>query len=562
MNKPWPLSFLKWFQRSRSTKADNFLSDNRRRSIGKQLRLEVLESRDLMAVTYHGGALLSAVEAQPVYLGVDWNSSTLATQRSSLDSFASYIVQSPYMDMLNQAGYRVGRGSASAGVVDATTINKQVGITDSKIQSELQSMISSSKLATPDANRLYVVYVQPGTPVYLDASDSSINSFLGYHGAFGGRDASGKSVDIRYAVMAYPGSPNPSASSQGFASALDQLTSVTTHELAEAVTDPDVNYKSIGWYDDQLNGEIGDLTSATTRLNGYLVQGVVNKSDQTILPSNVTTPVTAPQNVSATVLSYNSASLKWGAVNSASGYRIYLVSGSQKTQIGSANAGATSAVVTGLPASTTSSLMVEAYNSLGIADSSPVSVTTPAAPALTAPQNFQAQATSSSTVSLSWSAVSAASGYRVYQVDNGTRVLVGTKTSSASTSLTVSGLIAGSTHSYQVEAYNGSTVADSSLVSVTLPTSSSSLSVPQVTATAVSTSAINLSWTTSSSALGYRIYYWNGLRAVLLGTVSSITSSVKVTGLSAATKYQFVVQAYNATDYTNSGWVNATTKSR
>lgn len=470
MSKPWPLSIVNWLRMScRSDGRTTRLSD--RRKTGKSLRLETLESRDLMAVTYHGGALLSAVEAQPVYMGADWNSSTLATQKTALDSFASYLVQSSYMDMLSQAGYRVGRGSATAGVVDATTINKQSGITDSKIQSELQSMISSGKLSTPDANRLYVVYVQPGTPVYLDASDSSINSFLGYHGAFGGRDATGKFVDIRYAVMAYPGSPNPSASSQGFASALDQLTSVTSHELAEAVTDPDVNYKATGWYDDQLNGEIGDLTNATTRLNGYLVQGVVNKSDQAILPSNVTTSLTAPQNV-------------------------------------------------------------------------------------------QALATSSSTVSLSWSSVSTAVGYRVYQVDNGTRVLVGTKTGRSSTSLTVSGLTAGSTHSYQVEAYNGSSVADSSIVSVTLPASSSSLAAPQVTATALSTSAISLSWTTSSSATGYRIYYWNGSRAVLLGTVSSSTSSVRVTGLSAATKYQFVVQAYSATDYANSAWVSATTKSR
>ena len=50
--------------------------------------------------------------------------------------------------------------------------------------------------------------------------------------------------------------------------------------MAEAVTDPDVNYKTLGWYDDRLNGEIGDLTSRETRLNGYLVQNLVGKNDQ------------------------------------------------------------------------------------------------------------------------------------------------------------------------------------------------------------------------------------------------------------------------------------------
>jgi len=36
--------------------------------------IERLESRELLTVTYHGGALLTAVEAQAVYLGGDWNS--------------------------------------------------------------------------------------------------------------------------------------------------------------------------------------------------------------------------------------------------------------------------------------------------------------------------------------------------------------------------------------------------------------------------------------------------------------------------------------------------------
>jgi hypothetical protein len=39
-----------------------------------------------------------------------------------------------------------------------------------------------------------------------------------------------------------------------------------------------VNYKAIGWYDDQRNGEIGDLASRTTVLNGYVVQDVVNRA--------------------------------------------------------------------------------------------------------------------------------------------------------------------------------------------------------------------------------------------------------------------------------------------
>src|SRR5260370_42003060 len=57
-------------------------------------QVEQLESRQLLTVTYHGGALLTAVSAQAVYLGSDWqNTSSLQTQKGQLDQFVSTIVQ-------------------------------------------------------------------------------------------------------------------------------------------------------------------------------------------------------------------------------------------------------------------------------------------------------------------------------------------------------------------------------------------------------------------------------------------------------------------------------------
>src|SRR4029077_8466471 len=50
--------------------------------------VERLESRALLTVTYHGGALLSAVEAQAVYLGGDWSTTpALKTQTGQIDQF-------------------------------------------------------------------------------------------------------------------------------------------------------------------------------------------------------------------------------------------------------------------------------------------------------------------------------------------------------------------------------------------------------------------------------------------------------------------------------------------
>jgi hypothetical protein len=451
---------------------------------------ERMESRDVLSVTFHGGQLLSQVEAQPVYLGSDWSAnSALHQTEASIDQFVSYLVQSPYMDMLNQAGYNVGRGTETSGKELNVNINKTTGITDGQIQADLQAAITSGTLSAPDANRLYVVYVEPSVLIKLGGQTSQ-NSFLGYHGAFAGTDTNGKATDIHYAVMAYPGSPNPSSGSQGFSSAFAQLTSVTSHELAEAVTDPNVNYKAAGWYDDRLNGEIGDLTRQTSILNGYLVQDVVNKNDQTIAPtaaggsgstggSGGVNTLSAPQGVSATALSPTSAQLTWQAVTGTAGYRIFLINGSQSTLLGTV--------------------------------------------------------------------------------------------ASSRTSVSITGLSPGANESFKVEAYSGTAVADSAVVSVAMPSQAvpqppqavpQSPAAPQVTITTIASNTVQLSWGSVSGAQGYRIYWWNGTQAVLLGTVGASATSVRVTGLTGGMTARFMVESFNGSSVADSAWATITTASR
>jgi len=443
----------------------------------------------MLTVTYHGGALLKSVEAEAVYLGSDWQTqSSLTSQAAAIDQYLGYVVNSPYMDMLTSAGYNVGRGSATAGATLNLALNKGTGITDAAIQSDIEAGIRSGQLAAPDTNRLYVVFVEPGVVIKLGSSTSQ-NSFLGYHGAFAGSTANGAPADIRYAVIAYPGSPNPSAGSQGYGSVMDDLTSVSSHELAEAVTDPDVNYKQLGWYDDRRGGEIGDLTRQNTRLNGYLVQDVVNQSDQTIAPDT---------------------------------------SGGSGGSSGSTGSGASAGGGTTTGGTTTLS-----------------------APTLTG------SALTATTAQLSWNAVSGTSGYRVFLIEGSTTTLLGTVNAST-TSVTVQGLTAGAQESFQVEAFRGSTVADSNVVALSMP-QQQTLAPPQVTAVALSATTVQLSWNQVAGASGYRIYWWNGWRAVYLGTVGSSTTSVQISGLSAGRTAQFLVEAYGGGMVADSAWVSVTT---
>ena len=78
--------------------------------------LECLEERQVMSVTYHGGAVLPNVAVQGIYYGSDWgNNPTSFNQTGALEGFLGNIVNSPYMDMLTNAGYGVGRGHADGG---------------------------------------------------------------------------------------------------------------------------------------------------------------------------------------------------------------------------------------------------------------------------------------------------------------------------------------------------------------------------------------------------------------------------------------------------------------
>jgi hypothetical protein len=215
--------------------------------------LEYLEERLVQTVTNHGGALLQNVEVQALYIGSDWNSSaSMQNNRTYLENYLKDIVNSSYMDMLSNAGYEVMRGSFDPGFTDPYPVNKTAGLTDANIRWFIEGDLLFG-LKAPDVNRLYVVFVEDNVAVTNNQGTSSTdpkNGMLGYHTAFSAPDWTGYGgKDIRYAVVPFPGGSVKNNQVPGL-STLNSLTLTTSHELAEAVTDPDVAYKTKGWYDD------------------------------------------------------------------------------------------------------------------------------------------------------------------------------------------------------------------------------------------------------------------------------------------------------------------------
>jgi hypothetical protein len=276
-----------------------------------QPAVEVLERRELMTVINHGGGVLPHVEVQGFYYGSDWhNYAAGMTQAGQLDAFLNYIVNSPYMDMLTNAGYGISRGSSDPGQILLKNINKTSDLTDAQIRSDLQAQVTAGALKNPDTNRVFVVFVEPGVAIKASNGMTSLpGGFLGYHDAFAGRDYYGNPDWFRYAVIAYPGGYNPSPTSLGFRNSFDEITKVTSHELAETATDPYVSVGYKGWYDDSLHQEIGDIAERyVCTLNGYCVQDQVDQHDNLIAPQGATGYAVASTTSSASTTMANASS--------------------------------------------------------------------------------------------------------------------------------------------------------------------------------------------------------------------------------------------------------------
>ena len=167
------------------------------------------------------------------------------------------------------------------------SLDKSKVLTDQMIRNELQGDINNRILNTPDLNRLYVVFVEDNVVVHDNAGNSSQGIVLGYHSAFAGKDAAGRAVDLHYVVIPYHGGTVKNLALSGL-SQIDSLTAATSHEIAEAATDPDIGYKTPGWFDRQRNQEIGDIpNNEVVYLNGSAVECLADQKDRAMTPMGV-----------------------------------------------------------------------------------------------------------------------------------------------------------------------------------------------------------------------------------------------------------------------------------
>jgi hypothetical protein len=201
-------------------------------------RAATQKARRTSNLTYQGGPVMVA----PTNLYYIWYGAWDSASQNVLNNLGQHIGGSPYFNInttyYNGSGTHVVNSVALAG---STTDNLSLGtrLTDANIQTIVANAISAGKLPA-DANGVYMVL----TDKTVTATSGFCSQYCGWHthGTIAGKD-------IKYAFIGNPetqcpsgcGANNPSPNNTPGA---DAMASVLSHELEEAVTDPDLN----AWY--------------------------------------------------------------------------------------------------------------------------------------------------------------------------------------------------------------------------------------------------------------------------------------------------------------------------
>jgi chitodextrinase len=258
-----------------------------------------------------------------------------------------------------------------------------------------------------------------------------------------------------------------------------------------------------------------------------------------------TTPPIVPAGLAAAAGPAGEVDLSWTASTDdvgVTGYTVYR----DGSSIGTVNGSATTYADRTVSSATTYTYTVDAYDAAGnhSAQSTGASITTPDWAPPTAPAGLTASAVTSSEIDLSWQAATdnvGVAGYTVYRGGSAVATL-----GSGVLTYADAGLGHGLTYSYTVTAFDaaGNTSPQSSPASATTPDDIAPTTPGGLSATATSSTSVNVGWTASSdnvAVTGYDVYRDGGLLTTVSGGTLAYTDTVAV-----GSTHSYTVDAFDA----------------
>lgn len=244
-----------------------------------------------------------------------------------------------------------------------------------------------------------------------------------------------------------------------------------------------------------------------------------------------------------------SVKLSWSEVTRATGYRVYIYNSSKKKYEYYGYSKTNSITIEDLKALQTYKIKVRAYKTVEDKRtygtySKVVTVKTK----FSKVKNLKAESQTDTSINLSWSKVSKATGYRLYKYNSSKKkyeLYKDLKTNK----LTINRLKSSEIYKFKVRAYK--TVKKKNeygIYSDVLTTATKPAEVKNVKVKAQKDTELTIEWDKVTRATGYRIYIYNKLRDSYDYYTYSKTNSITLNKLSPAITYKFRVTAYKQID--------------
>lgn len=232
---------------------------------------------------YHGGPIINTPRVYAIFLG-DWTSASNQNRATRLSQFMSDLLNSQYMNILTQ--YGCGTTGTVANSVFIESSDHDLSGTD--INNILQTAINGNKVPEPtNPSICYVIFLDDATAV--NTSDAvmcepdSDNAF-GFHDFFkttaGNTCAYSIIPGLNDACLTHSCNSDSQCSLHLAQTQEQRQTQVTSHELAEMFSDPQLN----AWFSPTQGGENGDICNGrsgtiTVGSNTWNVQLMYSKWD-------------------------------------------------------------------------------------------------------------------------------------------------------------------------------------------------------------------------------------------------------------------------------------------
>jgi murein tripeptide amidase MpaA len=293
---------------------------------------------------------------------------------------------------------------------------------------------------------------------------------------------------------------------------------------------------------------LADDTAYSFRIKSYrTVNGVTDFSEYTSVKAK--TLLGNVKTFTAAATGTTAIKLDWSKNNKATAYVIEQYRGGKWTVLATTKNNTTlTFTVKGLAEGTAYSFRLKSLKTANGVTEESVYTSIKAATAVSGVKDAKVTSVTGSWITLEWAKNDKATGYSIEQYKGGKWTVIATTKNNTTLKFTVKGLKNDTTYSFRIRAYKTAGASNVYSDYVRIAGKTRIPNVAKFTGSAVSASAVKLSWSKNDKATGYVIEQYKGGKWTALATTKNNTTlTFTVKGLAKGTTYSFRIKSFRKT---------------